>query len=116
MRRLPRALILVLILTGVLVFPLISGCQPEPPPIPTEPAPTPPASPPEDQGDITLLSATAQAEYPSLLTFTVEAESPAEITEVELEYKIDKITTVILTTRITPAFVPARRVKASGTL
>ena len=47
---------------------------------------------------------------------SVEAESPAEITEVELEYRIDKITTVVLTTRITPDFVPAPRVKASSKL
>jgi len=113
-------MLVLLLVAGVLVFPLITGCQPEPPPAPptspTEEPPTPPATTPEIQGDITLLSSTAEVEYPSALTFTMEAESPAEITEVELEYKIDKITTVVLTTRTTPDFEPAPKVKASCNL
>ncbi len=127
MGRILRALILVLILAAVLLFPLIAGCQTEAPTSPPEPettppvgppesAPSPPAVPPEIKGDIKLLSATVEVEYPEALTFILEAESPAEITDVQLEYKIDKITTVVLTTRITPDFVPAPRVKASSRL
>ena len=121
MSRILRASLLALIiLAQVLVFPLTIGCQSEPTAIPpTSPAeqePTPQVSLPEVQGEITLLSSTAEVEYPSALTFTVQAESPAEITDVELEYKINKITTVVLTSQITPDFVPAPRVKASSRL
>jgi hypothetical protein len=128
MRRPMHTLISILLaLSTVLSFLVIMGCQPEasPPssepettsPVgPSEPTPAPPASPPEIQGEITLLSSTAEVEYPSSLTFTVEAESPAEITDVELNYKIGKITTVALTTRITPDFEPAQRVKTSSKL
>lgn len=121
MSKLLRAVLLVLIvIAGVLLFPLLTGCQPEsipaPPTSPTGQEPALPVSPPQVQGEITLLSSTTEVEYPLALTFTVEAESPAEITDVELEYKIDKITTVVLTTQITPDFVPASRVKASSKL
>jgi len=125
MSRLMHILISVLLMLSiVLSFPMIMGCQPEAPPPssepettspvgPSEPTPAPPASPPQIQGEITLLSSTAEVEYPSSLTFTVEAESPAEITDIELNYKIDKIMTVALTTRITPDFEPAQKVKTS---
>jgi len=125
------SLLVLLILTHVLVLLLITACQselapvpsaspteqePVPPTSPTEQEPAPPVSPPEVQGDIILLSSTAVTEYPSAISFTVEAESAAEITEAVLEYKIDKITTVVLTTRIMADFVTATRVKAISKL
>ena len=128
MNRLMHILIPVLLMLSiVLSFPMIMGCQPEAPPPssepettspvgPLEPTPAPPTSPPQIQGEITLLSSATEVEYPSSLTFILEVESPADITDIELNYKIDKIMTVALTTRITPDFEPAQKVKTSSKL
>jgi hypothetical protein len=52
-------------------------------------------------------------EFPTALTFSLNAESSTNITQAILSYKIDKITTVAVTTEVEPHFNTAPVVKTS---
>ena len=58
---------------------------------------------------------TTEAEFPASLTFNLTAESNTDITRVVLNYKIDKITTVIVISEVEPAFDIGRTVDTSWT-
>jgi hypothetical protein len=66
------------------------------------------------QGAISATYSTV-ATFPTSLTFSLTAESNADITRVILNYKIDKITTVTVISEVEPDFDIGRTVDASWT-
>lgn len=64
---------------------------------------------------INILSSNPQTNFPESLTFNVEIESSHEITDIELQYQINKVTTASVITTITPDFTPENHVLASWT-
>jgi hypothetical protein len=100
------------------VFPVFSGCQPEieslSPPDPTVPVPDTPVNSSEHQGQIDVVSSDTAIEFPDELVFTIELKSPSKITDIRLEYSMDMITTVVLTSQVVADFVPAQRVRANA--
>jgi|GEM_PF-29727 len=68
-----------------------------------------------DPGQIRALSTTTKVEFPTALTFNLEAESDVNITDIALRYKVNKISYAPLIAEIRPKFTPARRVEASWT-
>ena len=58
-------------------------------------------------------SYTTDIEFPDSLTFSLNAESNADITQVVLNYKVDKISTVTLINEIEPEFDVAKSVTTS---
>ena len=60
-------------------------------------------------------SSTTEVQFPTQLTFNLRAESAADITQIFLRYKVDKITTVRVTSVVRPEFDPAPLVEASWT-
>jgi hypothetical protein len=107
-----------LVLMQLSVFPVFSGCQSEIDPIspssPSTPVQDAPASPPEIQGEIIVLSSSTTIDYPDELVFTVELKSPSKISDIRLEYYIDMITTVVLTSQLMADFVPSKVVRANA--
>lgn len=57
----------------------------------------------------------AQLSFPTGITFSVTAESSADITEIFLRYRVDEITTVKVTAVVQPDFEPARRIRTAWT-
>jgi len=64
-------------------------------------------------GDITVSSSTAQADFPQSITFTLEAKSTAEITQVSLRYQVKYRSCANVTAVAIPDFRPGRQVKAT---
>jgi hypothetical protein len=64
-------------------------------------------------GQIRVLSTTTKVEFPTALSFNLEAESSVNITDITLRYKVDKISYAPLITEVHPQFTPACRVKTS---
>lgn len=60
---------------------------------------------------ITVISSEVEIDFPHSLTFFLEAESIGEINDVELRYKIDKVTTASVLATVTPEFSPGHQVK-----
>jgi len=60
-------------------------------------------------------SSTTEVQFPTELTFNLRAESSADITQIFLRYKVDKITTVKVTSVVQLEFDPAPLVEASWT-
>ncbi len=66
-------------------------------------------------GEISIISATTEADFPSSLTFCLEAESPDAIDHIVLRYKVNKIGLVRLVTEVEPEFTSGDQVEASWT-
>lgn len=60
---------------------------------------------------INVVSSTVSTDFPESLTFALQAESSHQITDIELQYKIEKVTTLPLTTTIKPDFESANLVQ-----
>ncbi len=60
-------------------------------------------------------SSTTEVQFPTELTFNLRAESAADVTQIFLRYKVDKITTVKVTSVVQLEFDPAPLVEASWT-
>ena len=71
-------------------------------------------APVQAQEGISALS-TTEVQFPTELTFNLRAESAADITQIFLRYKVDKITTVTVTSVVQLEFDPAPLVEASWT-
>jgi len=117
-----KHLLLLVLIFGLLLASFVTGCQPETKSTPkvellpeaqTEPAPSPIVEPSPTPSLINVRSVTTQADFPQSLTFNLEVESNSEITDIELRYKIKKVTMAVVTTTIKPDFTPANRVGTS---
>ncbi len=64
---------------------------------------------------INVLSSDPKTNFPESLTFNLEIESSHEVVDIDLQYKINKVTTASVITTITPDFTPENHVLASWT-
>ncbi|MBE0415681.1 MAG: peptidase MA domain-containing protein [Dehalococcoidia bacterium] len=67
------------------------------------------------QDEITIISSDAQAQFPLAITFRLEAESSNEITDVDLEYRVERSSLIPVNCRVDVGFVPGQRVSANWT-
>ena len=61
---------------------------------------------------IKVVSTVVDVEFPDALTFSLEAQSSADISEVILQYRAKKISYATLTSEARPEFTPASKVRA----
>ena len=105
------------LILSLLLLSLMSGCGSDtklsPTPSQTEPVSHPTATPNQTQSSILVLYADTLIDFPKLLTFNLEVESASTITDIELQYKIKKVTSASVITAIKPDFTPNSRVKVS---
>ena len=67
------------------------------------------------QGELTILSSSAQAEFPMGLSFSLSARSDANITDIRLHYEVDRISRAQVTSEAYIEFVPSTTVDVSWT-
>jgi len=67
------------------------------------------------QDDITFISSSAVAQFPVAITFNMEAEAAAGITDVDLKYQVERLSLVPVSCRVDVDFTPGQRVSASWT-
>lgn len=65
--------------------------------------------------DIKMLSTFVAVEFPKALTFNLEAQSTANISDIVLQYKVNKISYTALLSEARPEFVPAPKIKVGWT-
>ena len=67
------------------------------------------------QGKLTVLDSGTQMEFPAKLSFTLSAESDANITDIRLHYVVDRWSFAQVTSEVYVEFVPAATVDAEWT-
>ena len=67
------------------------------------------------QDEITVISSSTLSMFPNGITFNVEVESDVQITDIDLKYKIERLSVVPVSYRIDVDFTPGARVAASWT-
>lgn len=67
------------------------------------------------QGEITVISSSVVAQFPQAITFNLEAEAVTEITDIDLEYRVERLSLVPVSCRVDADFNPGQRVSASWT-
>lgn len=67
------------------------------------------------QDGITVLSSDALAQFPLAISFSLDAESASEITDVDLECRVERLSLVPVSCRVDADFTPGQRVAASWT-
>ena len=67
------------------------------------------------QGDITVISSDALAQFPSAITFSLEAEAATEIADIDLEYRLGRRSLTPVSCRVDVDFTPGQQVEASWT-
>lgn len=67
------------------------------------------------QDEITVTSTSALVAFPLAITFNLEAESSAQITDIDLKYRVDRLSLVPISCRVDVDFTPGQRVSASWT-
>jgi len=67
------------------------------------------------QGEIAVISSTVVAVFPYAITFNLDAESATEITDIDLEYRVSRLSLVPVSCRVDADFTPGQRVSASWT-
>ncbi|MFQ5987500.1 MAG: peptidase MA family metallohydrolase, partial [Dehalococcoidia bacterium] len=67
------------------------------------------------QDEITVISSDADPSFPYRITFSLEAESSTEITDIDLAYRVEKLSLVPISCRVDADFTPGLRVNASWT-
>ncbi len=65
------------------------------------------------QDEIALLESTATVDFPTKITFSIEAESATDITRVLLNYRVDRLSCASVTSEAWSEFTPDSRVKTS---
>lgn len=65
------------------------------------------------QDRISLLESTVAFEFPTSLTFKMEAESATEITKVRLNYRVDKMSYAPVISEAWPLFTPGSKIEAT---
>jgi len=68
------------------------------------------------QSELTILDSSAQAEFPSKLSFNLSAESDVNITDIRLCYTVDRTSFAQVTSEVYIEFVPATIVDTNWTL
>ncbi|MCD6358394.1 MAG: peptidase MA domain-containing protein [Dehalococcoidia bacterium] len=67
------------------------------------------------QGQITVISSDAEVNFPDAITFRLEVNSNADITDIRLRYQIDKITTVRVFAEVVPEFTSSPALEVEWT-
>ncbi len=67
------------------------------------------------QEGITVISSSTSSTFPYSITFNLEAESDAEITDIDLEYRMKRLSLLPASGRVDVDFTPGLRVEASWT-
>jgi len=67
------------------------------------------------QDEITVLSSDADPYFPYRITFNLEAESSSEITDIDLAYRVERLSLVTISCRVDADFTPGLRVNATWT-
>ena len=67
------------------------------------------------QDEITVISSDAQAQFPTAITFCLEAEATTEIADIDLEYRPSRRSLIPVSCRVDVDFTPGQRVAASWT-
>lgn len=65
------------------------------------------------QDEIAVTFSDAAPYFPHRITFSLEAESSAQITDVDIEYRVEKLSLVPVSCRVDADFTPGLRVEAS---
>ncbi len=68
------------------------------------------------QSELTILDSSAQAEFPSSLSFNLSAQSDVNITDIRLCYTVDRASFAQVTSEVYIEFVPATTVDVNWTL
>ncbi len=68
------------------------------------------------QGEVTVISSDALAQFPSTITFSLEAEAATEIADIDLEYRLSRRSLTPVSCRVDVDFTPGQQVEASWTL
>ena len=68
------------------------------------------------QGGLTILDSSAQAQFPSRLSFNLSAQSDVDITDIRLCYTVDRVSFARVTSEAYIEFVPGTAVDVSWTL
>lgn len=72
--------------------------------------------PVQAQGELTILDSSAQAAFPSNISFSLSAESDVNITDIRLRYTVDRISFAQVISEVYIEFVPSTIVNANWTL
>lgn len=67
------------------------------------------------QGEITVISSDAETQFPSTITFSLEAEAASDITDIELVYRKNGESLIPVSSRVDVDFIPGQLVTASWT-
>lgn len=67
------------------------------------------------QDEITVLSSGDMSVFPYAITFNLEAESSTEITDIDLAYRVERLSLVPISCRVDADFTPGLRVNATWT-
>lgn len=67
------------------------------------------------QGEITVISSDAETQFPSTITFSLEAEAATDITDIELVYRKNGESLIPVSSRVDVDFIPGQLVTASWT-
>jgi len=65
------------------------------------------------QDGISVISSSTVTMFPSNITFNLEAESDSEITDIDLEYRVNRLSLIPVSCRVDVDFTPGLRVEAS---
>ncbi len=74
------------------------------------------SSPVQAQGKLEILDNTAQAEFPTKLSFSLSARSDANITDIRLRYTVDRLAFAEVTSEVYIEVVPSPFIKVDWTL
>lgn len=67
------------------------------------------------QGEITVISSDTETQFPSTITFSLEAEAASDITDIELVYRKSGESLIPVSSRVDVDFIPGQLVTASWT-
>jgi hypothetical protein len=67
------------------------------------------------QGEITVISSDTETQFPSTITFSLEAEAASDITDIELVYRKNGESLIPVSSRVDVDFIPGQLVTASWT-
>ncbi len=68
--------------------------------------------PAQAQSGLTVTDSAAEADFPDSLTFTISTRSDADITDIRLNYRVDRTSFARVTSQVLLEFAPARQVEA----
>lgn len=97
------------IIIGLIVIGLLgAGCGPS-----REEGPDVEPSPHQPEAQLKVLSSAVEVEFPTALTFHVEAQGSGDITEIRLRYEVKKIGHAAVISEVSPEFASASKVETS---